>query len=76
MKIKGFEGCGMSYYGLDFARRMQLLHDIPDANVCFSPEELLKKVKKAEKGEKFIFIEGDKYNMFKRRWTTETVGMV
>jgi len=56
MKIKGFEGCGMSYLGLDLARKIQMFYDIPDVNVCFSPEELLKKLKNAKKKDEFIFV--------------------
>jgi hypothetical protein len=55
--IIGHEGCGMSYCSLDLMRRIQLFFDISVVNTCFSPEELLKKVKKAEKGENFILIE-------------------
>jgi hypothetical protein len=57
MKIKGLQGCGMSYCSLDLARRIQTLHNIPDINVCFSPQELLKKVKQAEEKNRFLFIQ-------------------
>jgi hypothetical protein len=56
MKIKGLEGAGMSYLGLDFARRLQLFYDIPDSNVCFSPEELFKKLEEAKKKDMFILL--------------------
>jgi hypothetical protein len=60
MAEKNLKGCGMACLGLDFARRMQLFYDMPDVNVCFTPDDLLKKIKKAEKGENFILIEGEK----------------
>jgi hypothetical protein len=58
IKIKGLEGAGMSYMGLWNARRMQELLDIPESNVCFSVNELLARLKEAQKKENFMFIEG------------------
>ena len=57
IEIKCLKGCGMSFCSLDFAKRLQMIYNIPVVNVCFSPDELLKKVKEAEEKEKFILIE-------------------
>ena len=58
IKINGLRGCGMSHLSLDLARKIQMFHDIPDANICFSTKDLLKRLEDAKKKEKFMLIEG------------------
>jgi len=55
--IKGIKGAGMSYSSLYFGELLSRMMNIPKGNMCFSVDDMIKKLKKAKKHETFIFIE-------------------